>query len=84
MNECCQYSRTGDGHGRWRCDECGTDMGPQNSVDFPFPLLTEAAGPVRCRDCGTTIERGDPCVDMRDGTGDVLCCACGDEAGMIL
>jgi len=47
------------------------------------PLLTEAAGPCRCRDCGTTIERGDPCVDMRDGTGDVLCETCGDERELL-
>jgi hypothetical protein len=47
--------------------------------DIPDPLLTEAAGPVRCRDCGTWIERGDPCVDLRDQTGDVLCQTCADE-----
>jgi hypothetical protein len=50
-----------------------------NSTD---PLLTEAAGPVRCRDCPTWIERGDPCVDLRDHTGDIVCTCCAEEMGI--
>jgi hypothetical protein len=57
---------------------------PASESPTAVPLLTEAAGPVRCRDCGTWIERGEPCVDMDDGTGDVLCQTCGDEAGLVL
>lgn len=49
----------------------------------PVPLLTESAGYPKCADCGVEIQRGEPCVDLRDETGDVLCVCCGDERNLL-